>query len=107
MRILRHTVVLLLVGLAFVVSPASALGARVTAPRDESKPTVHNALDFLHDLGSLVTSLWSKNGCHIDPWGVCVSGTGESGATAPAGDGAAKSDEGCAIDPWGGCAGGR
>src|SRR6185295_2859627 len=107
MRTLRHIVVLLLLALTLGVSAASASGPRASAPRDEPRPAVHSALDLLHRLGSLFTSVWSKNGCEIDPLGRCVKGTGGNGATVPPGNSTSNGDNGCSIDPWGGCTTGR
>jgi hypothetical protein len=45
-------------------------------------------------LWSLLASLWSKNGCEVDPHGNCLPGTGSATATAK---------NGCEVDPSGLC----
>ncbi|HEX9940664.1 MAG TPA: hypothetical protein VGG03_01510 [Thermoanaerobaculia bacterium] len=54
------------------------------------KPATRSFHDVLDRLGSLLTGIWSKAGCTIDPWGRCTPST-------PA------ADAGCTIDPLGGC----
>jgi hypothetical protein len=48
---------------------------------------------ILTQFWSFVSSIWAKNGCEIDPNGVCVL----SPATAT------SSDNGCGLDPDGHC----
>lgn len=45
-------------------------------------------------LWSFLASLWSKNGCQVDPQGRCVPGTGSATPTAK---------NGCQVDPNGNC----
>lgn len=61
----------------------------------ESRPPA--PLQFLTSLWGTLTSLWSKNGCQIDPYGRCApvnpaSGTGGQANPKP---------NGCEIDPYG------
>jgi len=103
MRNCRYTAVLLVVGFLLGASAAPASVARRAARGNETTPAVRSAMDLLHQLASLLVSLYSKEGCHIDPLGGCIPGS----ATAPTGDSTSNGDVGCQIDPWGGCAGGR
>jgi hypothetical protein len=101
MRIRRHAVVLLLAGSLLGVSAAPASTFRGENPSSESRPAMRSAMDLFRHLESLLRSLWSKNGCHIDPWGMCETDPGSSGSSAP------LNKEGCAIDPAGGCLAGH
>jgi hypothetical protein len=56
-------------------------------------PVAHRPVGFFDSLGNLLTGLWIKAGCTIDPWGHCAAST-------------ATTDAGCGIDPWGHCASG-
>jgi hypothetical protein len=94
MRVFRHLVAVILLGLAIGTPWASAA---------EPRPGVHQAQqvarstpDLIDGLRNLLMSFWStmglgastKEGCAIDPWGRCI--------TAP-------NKTGCAIDPAGRC----
>jgi hypothetical protein len=59
-------------------------------PRQED---VRPAANFFEQAWSFLTSLWSEEGCHIDPNGDCAP------EIRPMDD----NDEGCRIDPNGGC----
>ena len=52
---------------------------------------------LLSRVWSLLTSLWDKTGCNIDPDGRCVTGP------APAPVVPAQADTGCNVDPNGRC----
>jgi hypothetical protein len=71
---------------AVLADPVSALGPR------RSEMTALAPKDVLLRLWDRLSSLWSKNGCQIDPNGLCKS------APAPA-----TGDNGCGIDPSGQC----
>lgn len=87
MRVLRLIAVFALV-LALGASQASALPAREGAgPRQVGNHT-RGVFSLLADL---IVTLWSKEGCRIDPLG---------GGCAPS---APETEEGCRIDPWGRC----
>ncbi len=43
-----------------------------------------------------VHSLWSKAGCRIDPYGICVSDPAATPTTT-------HTDAGCSLDPYGRC----
>jgi hypothetical protein len=101
--ILRRTLPLLVLGLLL------APGISTAAPRAQSP--AGNLLGWLR--GTLV-SLWSKNGCQVDPNGQCITSSGTStpkngcevdpngrcldgSTTAPA------TEAGCELDPFGRC----
>lgn len=79
----RRIAVLLL---ALVLAAPWSLAAE---PRFEQREAAWSLFDRLW--GAL-TSLWSENGCTLDPNGKCLGGN-----TAPTGD------EGCTVDPNGRC----
>jgi hypothetical protein len=58
---------------------------------DEGRPARLAAAGAFSQLWSLLTELWSEEGCIIDPYGGCGAGS------APLGD------AGCGLDPHGGC----
>jgi len=76
MRIARRTAVVIFLGLTLGTPLAGA--------------TPHHVLDYL---GGLLTSLWLKGGCTMDPNGRCAPGSQSRSI-----------DEGCTIDPNGRCA---
>src|SRR4051812_43726638 len=82
MRILRNTVVLVLLGLTLGAPWASAAAAR-PQKSVQTRPPVQ--ADAVLGVGSFLTSLWQAAGCRIDPWGIFSAG-----------------DEGCGLDPLGG-----
>lgn len=67
------------------------------SPAAQARPLHHNdapASSMLQRIWSLVSGLWSKNGCRLDPNGYCVTGLGEGGSTT---------ENGCVIEPNGQC----
>jgi hypothetical protein len=93
----RQVVPLLLA--ATLAAPWSlAAEPRRDAPHRASAAAASARLPLLAPLWSLLTSVWGKEGCHIDPNGRCVANP-DSGLIAPA-------DTGCNIDPSG-CAAAR
>jgi hypothetical protein len=102
MRVLRLLAVLVLC-LALGVSQASASPIRREAAPQASSFNFH---DVLGRLGSLLSGLWSKEGCRIDPWGRCATNTAPSTDAGCGIDplGCANStpaaETGCGIDPW-------
>ena len=78
MRIRRHTVVLLVVGFLLAVSTTPASAFRGVDSGSESRPAARNAMDLFRHLESLLRRIWSKNGCHIDPLGRCVTGSAQT-----------------------------
>lgn len=107
MRVLRLIAVLVLC-LTLTVSQASASQARRESAVREVKPATLSFHGILDRLGSLLTAIWSKEGCSIDPWGRCIASTPTTDngcAIDPLGcsTSTSNSDAGCVIDPWGGC----
>lgn len=114
---LRRKTVVLLIGAVLIVSWSVSAASRHVIP---SRTVVVSPAPplVLGRLWSLLTSVWGKTGCRIDPNGRCVTSPGP-GLTSPADTGchidpngciAAKAaspanpaDEGCNIDPDGRC----
>ena len=67
----------------------------LAAPAAQARP-LYNDSSVLARIWSLVTGLWSKNGCWIDPNGIryCTGGISEGDPTI---------ENGCQIDPSGQC----
>ena len=93
MRVVRQTLMLLLLGLALAVPTASA--ADLETPR--AQQAGQSSPDFLERLWLLFTGLWSDAGCRLDPLGGCSMGSEEPPAS--------NLDSGCGMDPLGGCKG--
>lgn len=83
----RRVVVLLL-----IVAVAAPL---VAAPIHRSEPVRFEAAAPLVGLWTWLSHAWAKNGCAIDPHGICLLST----VPAPP----AGVDNGCGLDPWGRC----
>jgi len=91
----RKTLLLLLC--AILVAPWAA----AAAPRSEApKGAIPAPLDLLSRTWGLLKSLWSAEGCGIDPSGRCITGTTQG--LQPR---SLWSAEGCGIDPDGRCQG--
>jgi hypothetical protein len=91
----RKVAALALAGLCL----ASWLSASETRARPAARPSsavTEAPRSLVVSLWNALVSLWAKNGCHIDPNGLCspVSGTGGSGQGVSA-------DNGCHLDPSG------
>jgi hypothetical protein len=84
MRIARRTAVLILLSLTLGTPWAGA------SPLSWAGTTQHQVLNYL---GGLLTSLWLKSGCTMDPLGRC--------APRPQ---TQSTDGGCTMDPNGRCA---
>src|SRR5437762_14067259 len=88
----RKTVVLLLIAV-LAVPLASAAG-----PHSESSGPASAALlsplELLDHFWSFLRGAWSKEGCNIDPSGLCSTGTSQPPV---------QTKEGCHIDPDGQC----
>jgi hypothetical protein len=69
-----------------------AVPAISTAAPRAGSPATSVAGDLLGWLRGTLVSLWSKNGCQLDPFGRCIT----SSATSTA-------KNGCQADPHGGC----
>ncbi|HSK79788.1 MAG TPA: hypothetical protein VLQ45_25260 [Thermoanaerobaculia bacterium] len=76
------------------VSAVVLAAVLAAAPAAQARP-IHSDSNVLTRIWSLVTGLWSKNGCRIDPDGYCIPGTGEGDITI---------ENGCVIEPNGQCA---
>ncbi len=84
MRVLRTTAVVLL--LALPLAPEA-----FASPPHPATPVPAGRGDFLQQIRSFLVSLWSPEGCLMDPWGRCLANA------TPA------TDAGCLMDPWGRC----
>ena len=86
----RRTTAVLLLLLAAVLAapPASAAGRPAEA-------VSLSPLEALDRLWSFLRAAWSKDGCNIDPSGLCKPGT-----TSPP---PVQAKDGCNIDPDGRC----
>jgi hypothetical protein len=92
----RRSIGLLLLTLTLLASAAFAAGG--PAGRHQQSAVAKPApATLLSRAWSLLTALWDKEGCHIDPNGRCVTGP----ASAPVVP--AQADSGCNIDPNGRC----
>lgn len=89
----RNALLLLLT--AVLATPLTA----AAGPRHESlrpaKAVEPAPLDLWSRAWSFLRSVWNKEGCHIDPSGLCVS--------KPAQQPTSETDAGCNIDPGGLC----
>ena len=84
---------------AFLVALALATSAVLADPVSAARPRRSEIAalaptDILARLWNLLSNLWSKNGCWIDPNGHCLPGTGLVTTTG---------DNGCGADPSGLC----
>jgi hypothetical protein len=89
----RRKVLVLLLLSSVLTAPGAFAGRRLERPRPVNGAELA-PLALVSRAWSLLTSLWSKTGCHIDPDGRCVSEPIQPLPTA---------DAGCNIDPNGGC----
>jgi hypothetical protein len=89
---LRRKTLLLLLCAVLAAPWASAAPQRSHAPQAVSPAP----LDLLGLSWSFLKSLWSEEGCHIDPDGRCIAGTAQ--VPQPK---SFWSAEGCGIDPDG------
>jgi hypothetical protein len=97
-RHLLRTFALLVVSVA-LTTPLCEAASRGRASRTSpASPRFLNVWEW-------ATSLWAKNGCSIDPGGLCAANpTSHSLAPVPSGN---SLDAGCGIDPSGGTCGGH
>jgi hypothetical protein len=80
---------------AVLADPVSALGPR------RSEMTALAPKDVLLRLWDRLSSLWSKNGCQVDPDGRCLPGTTSDWSWDRVGN--LWSKNGCEFDPNGRC----
>jgi len=91
---MRRKVLALLLLSAVLAAPGAFAGHRLQRPRPVDRAELV-PLALVSRAWTLLTSLWSKTGCHIDPNGSCVSD--------PVQQPLPTADIGCNIDPNGGC----
>ena len=84
MRVVRTTAVVLLLALT-VAQEASASPPRTMTPAPAGRG------DLLQQIRGFLVSLWSPEGCGMEPLGRCLANP--TPATAA----------GCGMDPWGRC----
>lgn len=114
MRALRRAAVFILLGLTLGTSWVWASPPQTPAPdRMKQVSTPHDLFGYL---GGLLTSVWLKTGCGMDPWGRCTPATSQIldtdtgcridplGRCTPAATQTQGTDAGCTIDPNGRCA---
>ena len=97
---LRRIVVLLsALSLLLALTVSSVWAASPPAKSERPARVAHQPApaSLLSRAWNLVTSLWSEEGCHIDPDGRCVT------APAPTHAVPALTDTGCNVDPDGRC----
>jgi hypothetical protein len=88
--IVRRLVVVLTLS-AFLGSPATSLAAPRSAARHSNSKPYTAARAPLSRLWNALVSVWEKEGCRIDPNGLCLPSSQES------------VDNGCGLDPYGRC----
>ena len=95
----RLRVLVLLLTLTVLVSPSAwareGPAGRTEQPAKVSKPL---PLNLLSSAWTLLTGLWAKEGCGIDPDGHCVTAPATAAPVVPE-----QVDTGCGIDPDGRC----
>ncbi len=89
----RRTTILLLLA-AILAAPLISSAAPRTEDPQPVIAAAPDSLDLLDRAWSFLRKVWSKEGCHIDPNGLCSAGTDQSPA---------QTKEGCDIDPLGRC----
>jgi hypothetical protein len=94
MRNFRILFVLILLALV-PVSGVRAATARSSREDIQKRPQATALSLRLQALQQLWVGFWTKEGCRIDPWGLCEP----SSSTSPT----QSSDAGCGADPWGRC----
>ena len=89
----RRTSILLLLAVILAAPLVSSAAPRTEGPQPviAAEP---DSLDLLGRVWSFLRNVWSKEGCHIDPNGLCSSGKDQPSSNAKSG---------CAIDPFGRC----
>jgi hypothetical protein len=91
----RKTILLLLIAVLAAAPWASAAGG--PAVPGPAAVFAYAQLDLFSSAWRFLTSLWSKEGCAIDPDGRCAPGAFQQSPST------IKTDSGCAIDPNGHC----
>src|SRR5437773_517626 len=93
----RRMIVALALGVALLSPWAAAAEPRIRTEPSHMPRIAELPLDFMTQLWNLLSRAWAKNGCSLDPHGICT--------TSPSSDPTVQGDTGCGIDPNGGCAG--
>lgn len=98
MRVLRAATLVFLVAMPLGAPRAFAASARATAQPAHQEAAERQGL--LQHLRGFLVSLWSPEGCRLDPLGLnsCLPTTGNAAPRQPP-----IAAEGCALDPLGGC----
>jgi hypothetical protein len=91
----RRTTILLLLVAVFATPSVWAAGPRAAESGRPAQALEPTGLDLLNQLWSILRSLWSEEGCQIDPDGRCVSRPTQPPAPT------VQTGEGCNIDPSG------
>jgi hypothetical protein len=110
---LRHLTLAIL--LASILLSTAALARPLPGPSPRRTVAAASApLDLFGRLWSFLSGLWSKNGCSVDPNGLCTPSptpTSENGCGADpdghclSGSTTSTADNGCSADPNGHCGG--
>jgi hypothetical protein len=93
----RKTVVVLFLLAALLTAPWASAAPRHGGGRPARASVVGAIPDVLVQAWRFLTGIWNKEGCHIDPNGLCVT------MTAPISSPLSSVDTGCNIDPDGRC----
>jgi hypothetical protein len=90
----------------FLVTTAVSAEPRPGARLHPARTVASNPLESFSGFWSLLASFWTKNGCSLDPSGVCLPAKNgcqvdPSGRCLPAAT--TTLDNGCSLDPDGRC----
>jgi hypothetical protein len=96
-RPFRRTTILLLLIALFATPLVSAAGPRAAESARPVQALEPGQIDLLNRLWNTLRGLWSKEGCHIDPDGRCLT------SPSPQPPPTFTTDTGCHIDPDGRC----
>ncbi|HSS78726.1 MAG TPA: hypothetical protein VLV54_18550 [Thermoanaerobaculia bacterium] len=96
-RSFRRTTILFLLIALFATPWVSAAESRATERAQPGQALEPARFELLNQLWNTLRSLWSEEGCHIDPDGRCL--TNPSPKPPPT----LQTDTGCHIDPSGIC----
>lgn len=90
---LRRKAILLLLTSILAFPWAASAGSRLGSARSVA-PSTSAFLDILGRAWTFLTSDRNKEGCHLDPDGLCAPGSPKP---------TIQTDTGCHLDPNGGC----
>jgi hypothetical protein len=97
-----RTSAILVVLLALAAPLCEAASQRVPGHARPSSASPH-----LPSVWRWIASLWAKNGCGLDPGGVCTTSTNPTSHPVAPGTSGSSADAGCGIDPSGKPCGGH